>query len=530
MLDPDRPCDSKNRKKNRYTKEELLKLASELKNAPSDLKKLTIDALCELLRGQTKQPTKKTTVSRSSCSLDESRPCDSKSRKPTRYKKEELVSIWNSSCSNLSNEKPKTIDQYCNAIKKLKTIETVQQRKTPPIQEHKIKSQPVSQLAQVSRNKISRFLKKAVVLKKKHGLPYSFHKMLDMKMFPAYIPIPHRPPKTVGKNLLTLLSKIERNKLRPNDETTLHIDFHCNEPKLRLKNDPDADTKDPMALFNRNLTVSDFKSNQHWIEKQTEYIQNLGWVQKLVLLGYTYGGDKMVNQKLLKFRIDPESIIPTATKDSTDSPYSRYLHCCVFPLAVFLYLDVKKSKTPEDLVRSYQRFSKTFDTPLRKIWNKIHSKSFTHSYGDILVFFQVHRSIIPSAILSDYIDRFEKELKDIIRNAPKTEVQFWVYRGIQGKAFVRVGSSKRYVFHNELFMSTSLSLCKSAFFKDRDTPCCIQQILVPKGCSCIFISLLSAFPTEKELLFAPGAYMYPLTDDFMASNTRVETRKFLIAN
>lgn len=561
MIDPERPCDSKNRKKNRYTKEELMRIAASLSHPPSNLNKMTMDSLCAFLKRVPKTPHKPTPTSPplNKCALED-RPCDSKSRKPNRYKKTELVRLWESSCQYLSSaqKKPKTIDDYCRAISQISVKSpalVVAKKKTPtptPVKKARIKiarfiskklkerktleTTPFKNIQEKARLKIVRFIEKN--WKKMEKTPIErevpHYKRFDFSLLDVHLPRPKRIPKQVSNTLKKLIGKFEKNNLDVgyNPQT---ISASCYEgPRFYIEDQNlQEHARDPKALINRNLTIDNFELIEIWAENQAQYMESLSWEDKIIVFCYTYGGDRMVNSLLLNQDISSTKVIPPKTTDN-NSPYARFLTCAIYPLALFLFLEAKSFKTAETFSNAHGPIPEYFRQRLISLWNEIQggnkNTTFSQTYERIFHFYVDNRDVFPIEILMDYIIAFKNRLEHIIKNAPKTNVQFWLYRGISKKDYVVVGHHKRFVFQNVPFMSTSLNICKSSRFKDKGSNCCIQQILVPKGVACLFISMISSFPDEEEIVFSPGSYLYPLTDDFIATNIDVDTRKFLIAN
>jgi serine/threonine protein kinase len=121
-FDRNKPCNSKNRKTNRYTKNDLIKLCDTC--GIQVTKKDTIDIMCKKLtthfetRETDDKPTgkKETTGKNVTCSFDETRPCDSKNRKKNRYTKAELYELCDK--CNIPTTKKDTMDTMCKKLKK----------------------------------------------------------------------------------------------------------------------------------------------------------------------------------------------------------------------------------------------------------------------------------------------------------------------------------------------------------------------------------------------------------------------------
>ena len=365
------------------------------------------------------------------------------------------------------------------------------------------------------------------------NVPYS--KRFDFSSFNVSLPYPRRTPKKVSIALKNLIKKFETNTLVQGYDPQMILASCYEGPKFYIEDRYlQEHAKDPQALINRNLTIDNFQEIGIWAERQEQYIQSLSWEDKIIVFCYTYGGDKMVNGLLLNQGISSKKVIPEKIINNPNSPYSLFLSCRIFPLALFFFKEALSCKNGNDFSNMHGPIPEFFRQYLISFWNDMIQtkkiRNFHKAYEPIYQFFVNHRDNFPTDILMDYITLFKNRLEHIIRNAPKTSIQFWLYRGIDKKDYVIIGNEKRFVFRNVPFMSSSLNICKSSRFKSKQSSCCIQQILVPKGVSCLFISMISSYPDEEEIVFAPGSYMSPLTEDFIATNIQVDTRKFVIAN
>jgi hypothetical protein len=526
MLDPTRPCDSRSRKPNRYTKDELIGMVSVLPNPPPNFRKMTINDLCALLRiaphptvplipamklklkTPPTTPPPPTSDPGVNCVLDPYRPCDSKSKNPNRYKRDELANLWKSHCKPFKKLKkqPTKIDEYCKAINNFRR----------PVTENNIFE--VTPAKKEAIQKIGKLFKK---LKTKEKVKVVFPKNrcvtidkynINLKNWAIHLPSPQ---------LLNFLKSFEKNTLKLKSYK-IYLKTECENYPFRFR--PNDHPKDPTVLFNRNVASTFLPEFTQWVELQQRYIFNLSWQDKMIVLLYTYAGDKILNQYLLN-NIDPFSIIPTYTCGA----YSSYSTHRIFPLAFILYQQIQQHPTVDQFIQSIIPNPQLLND-LRNLYLISFGQPFSKRYYDIFTFFVRKRNVCDIHFIRPLIESFHAQLSRIIGHAPKTTFQFWVYRGIKAKDFVIIGDAKQYVFTNRLFMSTSFDLCRAFEFKTADTPCCLQQILVTKGLSCLLVSCLSFFNKENEILFLPGRHLYPLGNDFIASNIDVDTRKFVLTN
>ena len=117
------------------------------------------------------------------------------------------------------------------------------------------------------------------------------------------------------------------------------------------------------------------------------------------------------------------------------------------------------------------------------------------------------------------LTKYAQDLNKIIKNAPKTTETFTVCRGVKGDFFF--SGAVNHMFTNKNFISTSILQKNCLQFAGAKTQKILsdlnknqrpnlQIITVPKGSSCLFISSISKFTNETEILFPENAIYYVL--------------------
>lgn len=322
--------------------------------------------------------------------------------------------------------------------------------------------------------------------------------------------------------LIRFIQLIETNSLKQKT-FTVKITPECRKflmPVFR----PTKDPKDPLYLFNHNMNHRFFSTFNKWIHAQKKYVSSLPWQDKLTLLNYTYLGDKILNQFLLGV-VRPREFIPN--KNSLET--RRFQINGIYPLCLYIYQAVQDAPDQEQFMSGHKPLSSHILPFFVNVYKNTKSQPFYKSYYLIFSLLVKYRSFFRASHLIPFIQKFRRDLERVLHNAPKTTFSFWVYRGLKTKDFMETGKkSTKYMFTNHLFMSTSYNLCRAIEFKHVKSPCCIQQILVTKDIPCVLISLISFFSNENEILFPPEQNLYPLTDDYIASNVHIDTRKFIL--
>jgi hypothetical protein len=81
-----------------------------------------------------------------------------------------------------------------------------------------------------------------------------------------------------------------------------------------------------------------------------------------------------------------------------------------------------------------------------------------------------------------------------------------VYRGV-GSDYYLTGAQDN-IYQNIGFVSTSMDANVALKWLENKSECCIQKILLLKGTRAIFLTPLSRFPNEQEILLNHGCVYY----------------------
>jgi hypothetical protein len=123
------------------------------------------------------------------------------------------------------------------------------------------------------------------------------------------------------------------------------------------------------------------------------------------------------------------------------------------------------------------------------------------------------------SISKDLLDKFQKSLREIIKKAPETEEDFFVYKAVKPYENIPVKRDNRFraTLDISLSIEDKITVSQKPFnsttinpklnfdqFLDRKQKCCMLEIIIPKGINVLAISnYLHAFPFEKEILLLP---------------------------
>ena len=273
MLDPSRPCGSKTRSKNRYSREELLQIAKSLNI--KGYSTMDMDALCTALRAQkplTTTPTASVPASvpasitpftqasaphstSALCLLDPHRPCGKNTgNKKNRYTLPELKALWNKECKDLpefKGRKPVTLADYCHLLKKRYTD---------------IKFVAVKHLSDNTVKTIKTWLSKVY----SRPIPQQETLFLESESYDVVL-------KNVVSTLEIFSGKVAgtiKRHFELRRQALAGSDFSIFKAKT-----------DPHNIYNPNVG-SHFP--RQWLKEQKEYIFGLPWMNKIRVLCYSY--------------------------------------------------------------------------------------------------------------------------------------------------------------------------------------------------------------------------------------------------
>jgi len=224
-----------------------------------------------------------------------------------------------------------------------------------------------------------------------------------------------------------------------------------------------------------------------WIKKQCDWLKT--YINEprvlLTLYSYTDNASGFVNSYLLNNMDKCLDFVEECINNSkSEDTY--------FPL-YFDLIDIIKIKSNEDLIyRPSKNVYKMLDIIRTNIFEKTKNKFFycKENYNLLLnIIIELKTSIILEAVNS-YI----KFLSNIIKKAPKTTKEMFVYRRTNTQVLKHSDTS--ITFPN--FTSTSLAVEMTEEFGQDD--CCLKMIIIPKNASVLAAIIFSANKDEYEIL------------------------------
>lgn len=258
----------------------------------------------------------------------------------------------------------------------------------------------------------------------------------------------------------------------------------------------------------------------HWFKSVNEYIKALPAPDILTLIGYTFHGDVWANS-YARGKFDQSKFLSGITH-LYDYWISSYM-----PLFFQALQVLESTKDPKTIINSdegvyfveRQLGNVNMEAPLLKsstvleviatITNKnlnIANSSKYLAMGQIAKHFTID-------FWFKCIELYCKDLNRIIRQAPPLKQKMVVFRGVKDDYYLK--GSKKSLYTNQGFISTSIYYNKAANFAayvkntNKYNMCCLKRITLLPGTRCIFLSGLSKFPEEFEILL-PSDSVYQM--------------------
>jgi len=296
--------------------------------------------------------------------------------------------------------------------------------------------------------------------------------------------------------------------------------------------------KTKTVIINTFTPEEKFTEIIDWYKKQQEYILGLSYINKIILLSYTFHGDKVSNAWFRnKFSVEKlrEFFTDSVTENEDFMPLAPIIYKKIritlsgaLPRIVKLSLNTRNFKyTP----RWEGNFSKFFsesspDSFMEDEDSDVEEDDRMGAYFktledlkrrviEDLTFIQksrvfnteVYKKICSLELfftdnfLTEVVKEYSQNLNKIISEAPPITTDFNVFRGIKA-AYVPVDEN---TYRNVDLLSTSISFDIAMKFVEYEeggkiTNCCIKNYLLKRGTPCIAMESFSFIESEHEIL------------------------------
>jgi hypothetical protein len=605
IFDEKRPCNSTSKEKNRYTRAEIVSLAKIC--GIENISKKTMTELCNEIRLQNNK--------KNLHEFDPQWPCGSKINTKNKYTKIDLVKFAKK--YGIKNYSTMSVNKLCNTLKDFinknqhtskKSIKPIIKKKSTP---HKIPNvikkigcNSTSKHAYKPNYYCNEKTKRWTRIKGSKPYYYKYElynmtqtvltniaKQLNVKQIPLtktqliqkilqkqYPLVQGQTKKNIfaqkyKKTLLQWKHKINLKKgnIKPTKVIT-EIPFYS-APSLHggvlqiFTNNKFTLKKISLHISGIKYINSIFKNyisddidgmikNTEWFEKQYNYQMGLPFLKQLVLLSYTYGGDRMIHSWL-----DNNLQIEQIWGSSYESMYV----CPLFPTLIILMFNKKddfkdilntyilKDKQFKDKVNMYKTKYNNFSVFCIKYSNVISSPKNMIKYildnldYEVIKNYNVDDISYGNTIFDDYKNiclllfnciffhddfyymlckNFYTTLKNIILHSPPLDSSLIVYKGLKDINFLDFTQNNMY--KNKRFISTSIKTSISTTSAFTNSDCCIQKIFLLKRTLCLYVFI--SYFSEYEIILPPDRYMYATSNIYKPPNNSRQSINLVITN
>lgn len=258
-----------------------------------------------------------------------------------------------------------------------------------------------------------------------------------------------------------------------------------------------------------------------WFRQVNEYIKALPAPDILTLIGYTYHGDVWANS-YMRGKFDQSKFLNGVTHlyDYWISSYMplffQALHVIetTKDLATLIHKDESVYFVERQLgnVKMEAVLLKQNITVLEVLEIIANTKLKLVNSNKYLALGQIAKHFTMDFWLK-CIELYCKDLNRIIRQSPALKKKMIVFRGVKDDYYLK--GSKKSFYTNQGFISTSIYYNKASNFAayvqntNKQSICCLKRITLLPGTRCLFLSGLSKFPEEFEILL-PSDSVYQL--------------------
>lgn len=516
-FDEERPCSSHSRKKNRYTRKELITLFS--KQGLPFSNKMTMNDMCEHLRSFSP------TVGVSSVSLDENRPCASRSRAMNRYLRNELMVLAEECGLKKELSKKITLDDLCRVLKK----SCVTMPSTSSEEGQLMKRSASAKIRNLFL--LSKKLRSFIFLKRwirdvqdimTKRPEEEFWKKTGKYTSTLYYPI-------VPEVYCSTVDNILKTNLALSYGTTKvhgHEDIDLDPQKIVW-----SDSASSSALLLRNSKWkrdASLVKNLSWIKSQVEYLSQLENWQKICLYVYTFRGDRYINLSASD-SLDARKFYSEQDKNM----YSRdHISPLFGALLAYFHENGKKktlalfSQVDDMLLDEVSQILSTDFRPYEQSYKFVNKKLF-------------NAEILDKTALQALFNSLSKSIDNIIKKSPPLSESIFLYRATKERDFLKFDFNAILtedralpLFKNSRFMSCSISdrVFEDETFINNTTECCAFYIHLLKGSRCLLMLYSYFFKGEREVLLPKNCLLYATSPPFMDPSRNLTSQLITVIN
>jgi hypothetical protein len=329
---------------------------------------------------------------------------------------------------------------------------------------------------------------------------------------------PSKPNLAALKDPVQFKTVSEKAELQRYENAASFKIHDLDKPKVNYfkTNSPDVVTS--YNNYNQSLSLylydprEDYKLDLDWVNEVNNYVKTLSTEDVFTVLGYTFHGDQWVNNYMRGLFKQGSFYIGLGNWNSTwGSCYMPLFYQCkkiirspdFFP-DVYIHKNVTKNPHPPG--HSPHSAFKPTDTVSEVLNILMKDKSISN------VDFYCALYTIATHLKAEFwfraMEIYIEDLNRIVKSSPPLKKKLVVFRGVKSDYYLK--GTKDNFYTNKGFVSTTLSTSVALGFsgKEKDAKCCVKRCVVLPGARLLFISGLSKFFNETELLMPTDSVFF----------------------
>lgn len=229
---------------------------------------------------------------------------------------------------------------------------------------------------------------------------------------------------------------------------------------------------DPTLLNKKELCNIRFRYPNAWLTKQKEWMRKLDSDDVVFLKGYTYQGDKVLNEYHRAKDKNGKAKFKLGLLDNVVSEMIAYEHQWIE------FID--ESKLTEEEI---------------EMWDNLNNETSVYDVKKMIG----SEYELCNSLFNKWIEFVDFEMNALFKSAPKTDTSLLVFRGVKGTSFLKKDQNN--LFQSKGYTSTSLDMKSAEMFANMyEADGAFLMIRIPKGSRLIWLGDISRYPEEKEVL------------------------------
>lgn len=246
--------------------------------------------------------------------------------------------------------------------------------------------------------------------------------------------------------------------------------------------------------YNKHAAMQLFDSDRYqldtaWFKANDDYIKSLSVYDAFTVIGYTNHSHFFIS-KYLRGKMTPRYLNDRIGNIEHNNEY-------YFPFFMQAMLIIDNVEIEKDIIVTIDGLKKKVSSWIETMKSSTNLKAYN-------IMMKIGKYFSYRFWVSA-MELYKDDLKRIIANAPRTTKRMVVFRGVQSEYFVKEAKDSFYKTNN--FMSATLKPYHATLYQ-RDKRCCFKRIVVPPGSRILFITGMSFFNKELEVLINIDSVFY----------------------